>query len=80
VHVCRSGGTTFERDLRRYARHKKGWKFDSSGVRHRGNGEFVDLERYFEEQQRAKNMEEAERNFFDGMGIPYRAPTERATG
>ncbi|KAE9971582.1 hypothetical protein EG327_009820 [Venturia inaequalis] len=30
-----SGGTTFERDLRRFARATKGWKFDSSGVRDR---------------------------------------------
>ncbi|KAK5007907.1 hypothetical protein LTR28_004679, partial [Elasticomyces elasticus] len=39
-----TSGTTFQRDLRRYAKSVKGWKFDSSGVRDRANGEVVDLE------------------------------------
>jgi hypothetical protein len=80
AHDFRSGGTTFERDLRRYARHQHGWKFDSSGVRHRGNGEFVDLERYHDVQNRAKTMEEAEKRVFEGFGIPFREPWERQTG
>ncbi|KAF7926256.1 uncharacterized protein EAE98_006551 [Botrytis deweyae] len=40
-----SGGTTFQRDLRKYCKKKKNWRFDSSGIRERGTGEWVDLER-----------------------------------
>lgn len=81
-----SGATTFQRDLRRYAKNERGWKFDSSGVRNRGNGEVVDLEGYFQwkglegEAGRAKTMEEAERRVFEGFGIAYREPWERCTG
>lgn len=81
-----SGATTFQRDLRRYAKNEHGWKFDSSGVRNRVNGEVVDLEGYFQwkrlegEAGRAKTMEEAERRVFEGMGIAYREPWERCTG
>lgn len=42
-----SGGTTFQRDIRRYCKNVKGWKFDSSGVRERGSGLVVDVEGYF---------------------------------
>ncbi|TGO30009.1 hypothetical protein BPAE_0009g00670 [Botrytis paeoniae] len=40
-----SGGTTFQRDLRKYCKKKKNWRFDSSGIRERGTGGWVDLER-----------------------------------
>ncbi|KAK4540198.1 hypothetical protein LTR36_009696 [Oleoguttula mirabilis] len=77
-----SGGTTFQRDLRRYAKHVKGWKFDSSGVRDRGNGECVDLEGFFAagEEGRAKGMVEAERRVFEGLGLVWREAWERCTG
>nr|POE62248.1 dna polymerase type-x family protein pol4 [Quercus suber] len=77
-----SGGTTFERDLRRYAKYAKGWKFDSSGVRDRGNGEVVDLERYCTNagSERATTMLQAERRVFEGMDLIYREPWERCTG
>jgi len=77
-----SGGTTFQRDLRRYAKNVKGWKFDSSGVRDRGNGEVVDLEGFYKKGVggRAKTMEEAERRVFEGMGLVFREPWERCTG
>ncbi|KAF7558963.1 hypothetical protein G7046_g5197 [Stylonectria norvegica] len=39
-----SGGTTFQRDVRRYCKKEKAWKFDSSGVRSRADGKWVDLE------------------------------------
>ncbi|OQV10888.1 hypothetical protein CLAIMM_14810 [Cladophialophora immunda] len=39
-----SGGTTFQRDIRRFVRKTHGLKFDSSGVRNRGNGLVLDLE------------------------------------
>jgi len=72
-----SGGTTFQRDLRRYAKHAKGWKFDSSGVRSRSTGEVVQLE--------GKNgvegsMVDAEKKVFEGLGLVYREPWERCTG
>jgi len=80
-----SGGTTFQRDLRRFAKNVKGWKFDSSGVRDRRNGEVVDLEGYHAYQGniggkgRAKTMEEAEKRVFEGLGLRYREPWERCT-
>lgn len=75
-----SGGTTFQRDLRRYAKNVKGWKFDSSGVRDRGNGKVVDVERYEDVAGRAKTMEEAEKRVFEAFGLEYRQPWERCTG
>lgn len=82
-----SGGTTFQRDLRRYAKNVKGWKFDSSGVRDRGNGEVVDLEGFYEyhgwigdKKGRASSLEEAEKRVFERMGLVYREPWERCTG
>lgn len=75
-----SGGTTFQRDLRRYVRQAKGWKFDSSGVRDRGTGKVVDVDGYGSEKTRAKTMEQAERNVFASMGLEWREPWERCTG
>ncbi|KAH9823641.1 DNA polymerase type-X family protein pol4-like [Teratosphaeria destructans] len=76
-----SGGTTFERDLRRYAKNLKGWKFDSSGVRDRAKGEVLDLEGFYEYNGeigngRAKTLEEAEKRVFEGFGLEYREPWE----
>lgn len=39
-----SGGTTFQRDIRRFVSKTRGWKFDSSGVRDRSKGLVLDLE------------------------------------
>ncbi|KIX05916.1 uncharacterized protein Z518_03890 [Rhinocladiella mackenziei CBS 650.93] len=39
-----SGGTTFQRDVRRFVSKAHGWKFDSSGVRDRVSGLVLDLE------------------------------------
>ena len=75
-----TSGTTFQRDLRRYAKHVKGWKFDSSGVRERGTGKWIDLEKWADENTRAKTWQEAERRVFEGMGLEYREPWERCTG
>jgi DNA polymerase/3'-5' exonuclease PolX len=69
-----SGGTTFQRDLRRFASKVKGWKFDSSGVRDRGTGVVVDLE------GDAKTWEERERRVMEGIGIGWRPASERCTG
>ncbi|GAB7360285.1 hypothetical protein MBLNU230_g8043t1 [Neophaeotheca triangularis] len=82
-----SSGTTFQRDLRRYAKNVKGWKFDSSGVRDRGNGEVVDVEGWSEDGRKAfgwrgnaETMGEAERRVFEGMGLPFWEPWDRCTG
>jgi len=75
-----TSGTTFERDLRRYAKKVKGWKFDSSGVRERGTGRWVDLERWSDERTRARTWQEAERRVFEGFGLTWREPEERCTG
>jgi DNA polymerase IV len=69
-----SGDTTFERDLRRYAKKSRGWKFDSSGVRERtSGGQVIDLER------KGGTWEERERLVMEGLGIAWRPPGERCT-
>ena len=72
-----SAGTTFERDLRRYAKYVKNWKFDSSGIRDRATGDVVNVEAV---GGRAETVDEAERKVFEGLGLQYRAPWERCTG
>ncbi|KAI4133346.1 MAG: hypothetical protein LQ338_000246 [Usnochroma carphineum] len=75
-----TSGTTFQRDLRRYAKRVKGWKFDSSGVRERGSGRWVDLEGWTDPKTRCTDWKEAERRVFEGMGLEYREPWDRCTG
>ena len=75
-----TSGTTFQRDLRRYAKYVKGWKFDSSGVRQRGTGLWVDLEGWRDPKTRCRDWKEAERRVFEGMGLVYREPWDRCTG
>ena len=75
-----TSGTTFQRDLRRYAKNKLGWKFDSSGVRERGTGRWVDLEGWTNKNTRCRDWKEAERKIFEGMGLVYREPWDRCTG
>lgn len=70
--------TTFQRDLRRYCKAEKGLKFDSSGIRSRVDGSWVDLEDGG--QGRAPDMLTAERRVFDGLGLEWRPPSERCTG
>ena len=72
-----SAGTTFERDLRRYAKHEKNWKFDSSGIRDRATGEVVDVEAA---GGRSETVDEAERKVFAALGLDYKEPRERCTG
>lgn len=74
-----SGGTTFQRDLRRYCKNNRGYKFDSSGIRRRDNGEWVDLEGTSASDV-APDMETAERRVFEGLGLTWRSPEERCTG
>lgn len=71
-----SGGTTFQRDLRRYAKTVKGWKFDSSGIRDRGTGEAMMVEG---EEGVEGTPEEAERKVFEGLGLRFVPPEGRVT-
>ncbi|KAH9910041.1 Nucleotidyltransferase [Xylariomycetidae sp. FL2044] len=73
-----SGATTFERDLRRYCKQAKGWKFDSSGIRSRADGEWIDLES--RDGRPAPDMLTAEKRVFEGLGLEWRPPEERCTG
>ena len=89
-----SGGTTFQRDIRRFASHERGWKFDSSGVRERGGGVVVDLEnpkeRYFVDKEGVKkerqewewkdDWKDRERRVMEGLGIGWRDAPDRCTG
>ncbi|KAH0493680.1 hypothetical protein TgHK011_000336 [Trichoderma gracile] len=73
-----SGETTFQRDLRRYCKARLGLKFDSSGVRSRADGAWVDLEG--SGGRPAPDMETAERRVFEGLDLEWRPPEERCTG
>lgn len=80
-----SGDTTFQRDLRKYFKKEKGWKFDSSGVREIGRGEWVDLEGEGKREERGERdwegvLLEKEKKVFEGAGSVWREPRERCTG
>ena len=74
-----SGATTFERDIRRWAKKAKGWKFDSSGVRDRMTGVVLDLESPHEGDPGDRWLDR-ERRLMNGLEIGWREPTERCTG
>ncbi|KAK4191658.1 hypothetical protein QBC35DRAFT_486730 [Podospora australis] len=73
-----TSGTTFQRDLRRYCKKEKNLKFDSSGVRSRVDGSWVDLESDGKGNP-APDMLTAERRIFDKLGLEWRPPEERCT-
>ncbi|KAI1759936.1 Nucleotidyltransferase [Hypoxylon sp. FL1150] len=73
-----TGGTTFERDLRRYVKKRKQLKFDSSGLRDRVKGDWVDLES--DANGPAPDMLTAEKRVFERLGLEWRLPEERCTG
>ena len=79
-----SGATTFERDVRRWAKKEHFWKFDSSGIRDRGTGRVVDLEGGNKDAGAGAGgsgtWEEREKRVMEGLGIGWRPPTERWTG
>lgn len=85
-----SGETTFQRDLRLYCKQEKGLKFDSSGIRRRSDGEWMDFEgsraarRHMVvgagDYSAAPDMEAAEKRVFDGLHLQWRPPAERCTG
>jgi DNA polymerase IV len=73
-----SGGTTFQRDLRRYCKAEKRLKFDSSGIRSRVDGHWVDLESAGGVP--APDLLTAEKRVFEGLSLEWRPPTQRCTG
>lgn len=73
-----SGGTTFQRDLRRYCKAVKSLKFDSSGIRSRTDGHWVDLESVAGIP--APDLLTAEKRVFGGLGLEWRPPNQRCTG
>lgn len=73
-----TSGTTFQRDLRRYCKKEKNLKFDSSGIRSRVDGAWVDLES--RGGKPAPDMLTAEKRVFEGLGLEWREPEERCTG
>ena len=82
-----SGGTTFQRDIRRFVSKVHGWKFDSSGVRDRASGRVLDLEGPREVERDGKlvwddadTWMDRERRLMDGLGIGFRPAAERCTG
>ncbi len=74
-----TSGTTFQRDLRRYCKAQRSLKFDSSGVRSRKDGSWVDMETS-RDGQPAPDMLSAERRVFEALELEYRPPEERCTG
>lgn len=86
-----SGATTNERDIRRWCRKEKGWKYDSSGVRDRANGAVLDFEsprtiKIIGKQNEGEVLddgdgwEDRERRLMEGLGIGWRPARERVTG
>lgn len=85
-----SGATTNERDIRRWCRKEKGWKYDSSGVRDRGTGAVLDFEspRVMSDGKQKEGevlddgdgWEDRERRLMEGLGIGWRPANERWTG
>lgn len=73
-----SGGTTFQRDLRWYCKNVKNLKFDSSGIRSRADGSWIDLESG--KSGPAPDMVSAEKRVFGGVGLEWRRPEHRCTG
>ncbi len=76
-----SGATTFERDIRRWCKRERGWKFDSSGVRDRRDGLVLDLESpSIAGDGEGDTWLEREKRLMRGLGIGWRPATERCTG
>jgi DNA polymerase IV len=70
-----TGGTTFERDMRLWAKKTKGLKFDSGGITDRASGESVQLI-----PTEGMGAVDAEKLVFERLGLEYVPPTMRNTG
>lgn len=66
---------TFERDVRLWAKKKKGFKFDSGGLTDRKSGQNVQVE-----PKKDANAVEAEKMVFERLGLDYIPPALRNTG
>ncbi|KAG5985332.1 hypothetical protein E4U55_005416 [Claviceps digitariae] len=85
-----SGGNTFQRDLRQYCKQQRGLKFDSSGIRRRSDGKWIDFEGSRaarehvaverDDRSAAPDMDIAEKRVFDGLDLKWLPATERCTG
>lgn len=69
-----TGGTTFERDLRRLVKHRYALKFDSSGVYDRRSGLLLDM------AGMCTTAAEIERYCFEKLHLPWIEPELRNTG
>ena len=74
-----TAGKTFQKDIRKYSRAVKDWKFDSTGVEDLKTKKLLDLEKYDDEKTRAKTLVEAEKRVFKALDLPYLAPEQRCT-
>lgn len=81
-----TGATTFERDLRRYVKKYKGWKFDSGGVWDCRTGERVPGLGEWEGgnsgggEDGGETLEMAERRLIEALGLRWVEPEMRNTG
>ena len=81
-----TGATTFERDLRRFVKKYKGWKFDSGGVWDRRTGERVpglggwETGKSEDGEDGGETLEMAERRLIEGLGLGWVEPEMRNTG
>jgi len=66
---------TFERDIRLWAKKKKGWKFNSGGLTDRKTGQALLVE-----PRKEAGAVEAEKMVFDKLDLDYIPPTLRNTG
>ena len=66
---------TFERDVRLWAKKKKGWKFDSGGLTNRKTGQSINVE-----PKKNASAVEAEKLVFETLGLDYIPSTLRNTG
>jgi DNA polymerase IV len=71
-----TGGTTYERDLRRFVEKKYGWKFDSGGVWDRSSGRKIKLGGWAD----GEDLVQCERRVIEGLGLEYFKPELRNTG
>lgn len=85
-----NSGTQFQRDMRVFGKEERGLKFDSSGVRRRSDGAWMDLEGAEAASVEAGvkggmrnadrwDMVEAEKRVLEGLGMVWRGPRERCT-
>ena len=68
-----SGANMFQKDIRNYCRKELNYKFDSSGVRRRDDGAWIDLE------GDEMDLVAKEKRVFKGLGLEWIEPALRCT-